>query len=115
MQKVIYSNQGGLGVILTAGEQESDLFKDKTFVVNGLAIRPGDTTDLFGLFNKPVRYVGVLRDDETCMVFHLGMESDIFGEIAYYNCFYWIAESRLATKYAEHTVRDFKWIGGSWK
>lgn len=117
MEKVVYSKKGGLGLILNAGEKESDFMKSKNFVINGKLLRTNEMTDLFGLFTEPVRFAGVLKDDENCMCFVLGFGvGDLFGlPQTYYSCFYWISENRLANKYKEGTVRDFKWIDGAWK
>lgn len=116
MEKVIYKNKGGLGLILSASENESDFIKPKDFIINGKEIKSETMTDLFGLFTEPVRFAGVLNDDENCMCFMLGNgEGDLFDIPTYYSCFYWISETRLANKYKEGTVRDFKWINGAWK
>lgn len=116
MEKVIYSNKGGLGLILSANENERDFIKSKDFIINGKEIKSDTMTDLFGLFTEPVRFAGVLNDDENCMCFMLGNgEGDLFDIPTYYSCFYWISENRLANKYKEGTVRDYKWIDGAWK
>lgn len=78
MKKVIYSNNGGLGII--TGKEEID-FIDKTSVyLHGSELYPNIKTDLDDMFSEPVRYCGLLKDeDHNIMVFHLGSESDFFG------------------------------------
>lgn len=115
MEKVIYQNKGGLGIILEASEKESSFFGPKEFTINGTTIKPGDYTDLFGLFIEPVLYVGNLLEDENCMVFLLGEDENLFHKLTYYSCFYWITETRLANKYTDSTVRDYNWINNAWK
>lgn len=114
MEKVIYSNKSGLGIILSANENEVDFFTYKEFQVVNTIIKPTDFTNLFGLFTSQVRFCGCLIGDENCMVFHLGNDGNLF-ELKYYSCFYYINEWRLANKYSENTCRDFNWINGSWK
>lgn len=117
MKKVSYSNEGGLGLILNANDNERDFIKSKDFIINGKEIKSETMTDLFGLFAEPVRFAGVLNNDENCMCFMLGKgEEDLFDIPTYYSCFYWISENRLlANKYREGTVRVYKWINGAWK
>lgn len=115
MEKVIYRNKGGLGLILEQKEIESDYFKPKDFIINGELIRTGVMTDLFGMFLEPVRYSGVLIDDENCMCFFLGTSADLFKMEKFFSCFYWISETRIANKYSEGTVRDFNFINGIWR
>ena len=115
MEKVIYQNKGGLGIILEPSDNREQLFGKKEFKINNLIIKPGDYTDLFGLFTEPVKYVGNLLEDENCMVFLLGDDADLFHQITYYSCFYWINENRLANKYTDSSVRDFNWVNNTWK
>ncbi len=115
MEKVIYNNKGGLGCILEGHEKEQDFFEKQSFVVNGQTIHPEDYTNLMGLFTSPVRFVGALKDKQNCMIFFLGTDGNLFENLNYYSCFFWIAENRLANKYTDSTARDFNFIGGVWK
>ena len=115
MEKVIYGGKSGLGIILANNEIESDYIVEKSFTINGQELRTGMFTNLFGMFNEAVKYVGVLKSDLKCMCFLLGTEENIFSNLTYYSCFYWISENRLANKYAEGTVRDYNFINGKWK
>jgi hypothetical protein len=115
MEKVIYSNKGGLGIILDIDDKESDYFDDSSFMINGEIIIPECETTLFGMFDKPARFVGALRDDPKCMIFHLGDNTDLFDTYKYYSCFYWIAENRICNKYTELSARDFLFVNGKWK
>jgi hypothetical protein len=112
MEKVIYSNKGGLGIILNDGENEYDFILEKSFTINGSLLNPGDNTELGGMFDKPVKYVGALNEgNHNCMVFYLGLDKNYH----YYSCFYWITENRIANKYKENTARDFNWVNGKYK
>lgn len=115
MEKVIYSRGGGLGIILDSQESEKDFFMEKSFVINGQTIHPGDFTDLFGLYSAPARYVGVFKEDKICMAFCLGSSSNLFETKTFYSCFYWLAEDRVANTYSEGAWWDYRWISGRWK
>jgi hypothetical protein len=115
MEKVIYSKKGGLGIILDIGEKESEYFNNDSFKINGQILIHGAKTTLFGMFDKPVRFVGALKDDPKRMVFHLGDHADFFDSKRYYSCFYWIAENRICNKYSELSARDFIFVNGKWK
>lgn len=129
MEKVIYKNHEGLGIILLGNENETDYFEDKEFVINGKTLRPGDFTDLDCLLFRKIRYVGILKKDEkcfdnevilstggNCIVFHLGDDvPDLFDTKKYYSCWYYISETRLANKYSERTARDYNYKNGKWK
>lgn len=115
MEKVIYSNQGGLGIILNDHKDESVYFEAKEYIVNGEVLTPGTMTTLSGLYSEPLQYMGTLKDDTKCMVFKLGDESNLFDTKIYYSCIYWITELRVANKYKEGTARDFIFKNGKWK
>ena len=117
MEKVIYLNNGGLGIILDSNENEIDFIDNtKSFIINGKTLMPNDNTTLFGMYDAEAKYVGTLKNDNNnCMVFCLGSNDDLFGSKIYYSCFYWINDNRIANKYKEGTVRDFIFVNGVWK
>ena len=115
MEKVIYSNKQGLGIILNSDELESDFFNANEFKVCNQNLIPGTYTDLFGMFYDKVRFVGSLKDDSTVMCFHLGNDTNLFESKSYYSCFYYISEYRILNKYKEHTARDYNFINRKWK
>lgn len=115
MEKVIYSNKGGLGLILDSEETEEKYIKPKAFLINGQELKPNDMTDLFGLFDKPVRYAGALKGEGNCMCFELGSDGNLFGSKTYYSCFYWLQEDRLLNKYTPNSARDYRYVNGKWK
>lgn len=115
MEKVIYSDKGGLGIISDSNENENDFIQDTSFLINGIQMNPGEKTTLFGMFEKEVKFVGSLTEDAKCMVFYLGQVNDLFESKKYYSCFYWIAENRILNKYQEYTARDFLFVNGKWK
>ncbi len=118
MEKVIYSCNGGLGVILH-NENEADFINHESIFVGDRLFLPGDMTDFMGMFIKPIRYAGLLIESESesrkIMCFHTGDDSDLFGKKSYYYCFYKISDSRIFNKYTENSGRDYNWINGQWK
>ena len=117
MQKVIYKDKGGCGLILENGEEEKDFIEEKSVILHGEELVPGSFTNLDNLFNKPIRYAGILKNekDSIVMCFHTGNEENLFSEVKYYYCFFWISQFRIANKYSENTARDFNWINNNWK
>lgn len=115
MEQVIYSDKGGLGMILNHDEKESDFIIDHPVMINGKELQPGSFTELFGMFLKPVRYVGLAKDELNKMIFHLGNEEDLFNTQKYYSCFYRIAENRIANQYQHGSLRDFLFVKNRWK
>lgn len=113
MEKVIYSGQGGIGLILDETEHLDDYIIKVPVVLHGITMHPDTYTDLDGLFPQNVIYKGMLKDssDHKVMVFFIGVD----GGSRYYQCFYWITETRIANKYKEGTVRDFIWKNNKWK
>lgn len=84
MEKVIYSKNGGLGIIMDDYENESDFIEKGWMPIVGTKINSGEKTKLFGFFDEPVLFVGTLKDDARCMVFLLGNHSDLFDHKRYY-------------------------------
>ena len=115
MEKVIYSNNGGLGLILENDEKESDFIENQSFVVNGEEIKPGYFYDLSGYFLQPMRFCGSLNGENNCMVFYTGESTDLFEKKRFYYCVYWISETRIANKYTWTSARDFNYKNGEWK
>lgn len=116
IEKVIFSCNGGLGIITDSTIDKSSFIHRQNVILHGYALTPGDRTTLDGLFNDDVVYEGLLLNDEHhVMIFHLGNDSNIFESKEYYSCFYWINENRIANKYKEGTVRDFIWKNDNWK
>lgn len=115
MEKTIFSNNGGAGIVLI-NELEDDFIMKKSFTVHGTTIEPDSMTVLDGFFTEPIRYAGMLKNEEICtLCSHTGSISDMFDKYDYYYCFFYISETRLANKYSPKSARDFKWINGKWK
>jgi hypothetical protein len=121
MEKAIYSNNGGLGIILDSEENEIDFFAATTLQVGTETLKPQDLTTLFGLFSEPVRYAGTLKNESenlTVMCFYLGdSDGNLFEQPKkYYSCFYWVSENRIANKYSTgNNCRDFHFKNGQFK
>ena len=115
MEKVIFSNKNGLGLILTEIEIESNYFENETLKVVDEILIPENETTLKDFFTKKVTYKGTLKNHKNCMVFYLGNESNLFDNLKYYSCVYWITENRIVNKYTFLSARDFNWNGKEWK
>lgn len=115
MEKVIYSGNQGLGIIMDDLENESDYIDEGWMPIVGTKLNSGDKTKLFGFFTREVVFVGTLKDNPKCMVFLLGNDSDLFDSKRYYACLYWITPTRIVNKYKEGTARDFIYKDGKWK
>jgi len=117
MQKVIYKNQGGLGIILDQNESEADVFKQEPIEVGTSLLLPEAMTTLYGFFVKEVRYVGTYhwKGCNRLMVFCAGSERDIFETQTYYYLLAYISPTMIANKYSDNTARGFQLVDGQWK
>lgn len=116
MEKVIYSDKGGCGLILDTFEHECDFIDKKSVKLHGEILEPGELTTLYGMFSQPIRFAGILKDSEfTEMCFHTGNAENLFECIKYYYIFYWIDENRIANCYSYGSARDFFWKNNHWK
>lgn len=116
MEKVIYKNQGGMGIILDLKENENDFIIPQALKIVDSLLNPGEFTDLHGLFTEPIRFCGLLKNETSkTLVFHTGDSSTLFESKKYYYCFVWIHNLRLANSYSYLSMRDFNWVNGSWK
>lgn len=116
MTKTIYTMQQGLGLILDADEKESDFILPMGVMLHGEELRAGDYTTLDGYFEVPLRFVGVMTDeDHVEMIFQAGDDTDLFGSRKYYYRVYWISENRIVNCYSIGSARDFNWIDNHWK
>ncbi len=109
MEKVIFNKGQGLGIIsaekLNFIDKVSVQFEFGTFI-------PGQKTDLQGMYEEPLEYLGLLKNEtQKVMVFYIGEVQRKY----YYSCWYYINEKRIANKYKEGTARDYNWINGKWK
>lgn len=105
MEKVIFSNNGGMGIVLEPGERECDFFEFKKINLVGEVIKPGIWHDLFGKFNKPLRFVGAPAGSNNLFALHLGEHEGV----NYYSVWMYISPTRIGNKYREGSFRDFNW------
>lgn len=115
MEKVIYSKNRGRGMILDQHDDNLVYFTPKSVIVNGIQIKPGDMTTMSDFFPQNYKYVGVLKEDNTCMVFFMALESNLFDTHRYYTCWWKIAENRIFNMFSQIGGRDFNYINGQWK
>lgn len=116
MKEVIYSKNGGMGIILDINENENDFIDKVEIKIVDTILVPGQLTDLFGMFKTPIRYVGLQKNVDTKnMVFHTGDSGDLFSQNKYYYCFIWLSKTRIFNCYKYGTARDFNWVKGKWK
>ncbi|MFN8238610.1 MAG: hypothetical protein U0T77_10620 [Chitinophagales bacterium] len=116
MEKVIYGNNQGLGIVLDEFEQIDDFVLKSSVVLHGNILEPGSWTDLDRMFSSRVRYEGLLKgEDHNIMVFFIGVDADLSEHKSFYQCFYWLNETRIGNKYKEGTFRDFNWKDNKWK
>lgn len=117
MQKVIYQNQGGLGIILDQNEAEADVFKQECIDVGTSTLSPGDMTTLYGFFKSEARYVGTYHWEgcNRLMVFCAGSERDLFDTQTYYYLLAYISPTMIANKYSDNSARGYQLKNGQWK
>ena len=115
MKKVIFTDKNGLGLILKENEREKNYFENENLKVVNEILIPEKETTLKGFFYKNVIYKGTLKNHKNCMVFYLGNEWNLFDNLKYYSCVYWITENRIVNKYSFRSARDFNWNGTEWK
>jgi hypothetical protein len=117
MQKVIYANQGGLGIILDQNESEADVFKQEPIEVGTSVLSTGTMTTLYGFFKSEVRYVGTYHWEgcNRLMVFCAGSEKDLFDTQTYYYLLAYISPTMIANKYSDNSARGYQLKNGQWK
>jgi hypothetical protein len=115
MEKLIFTDKNGLGLILTENEIESNYFENEILKVVDEILKPENETTLKDFFTKKVIYKGTLKNNKNCMVFYLGNEWNLFDNLKYYSCVYWITENRIVNKYSFLSARYFNWNGNEWK
>ena len=115
IEEVIYSNNGGLGII-NNGADESE-FIDKIEVnILGNNLSPETMTNLNGYFFEDVKYCGLKKNTtHKIMVFYTGANADLFDTKKYYYCVYLIKNKRIANVYSYGSCRDFIYKNGAWK
>lgn len=117
MERVIYKNNGGLGLILT-NESESNHILPQDIILHGITLHPGDMTSIDGMFTAPMRYAGTISHpslDLRVICLHAGNEENLFTNHSYYYCLIYLDQLTLINKFTENTARNFIWKDGKWK
>jgi hypothetical protein len=116
MEQVLFSNNGGLGIILNSNESESDFFKTEEIKIVDETLIPNSFYNLFGFFIEPIRFCGIFNiKNHRFLIFHSGNEDDLFDSKKYYYCIGYLSPIKLFNQYAPFTARDFNWNGNEWK
>jgi hypothetical protein len=97
---------------LISDEKELNL-PNKQYEIGKEVLSKGCKTTLYGYFDNPTEYVGVL--DKKFMVFYLGEESDLFGSKHYFKAILYLSERRIFVLFKEGSGRDFLLKDGQWK
>jgi hypothetical protein len=115
LKKVIYSNNGGMGLISNVGPYHPKIVQEKV-VLHGKELKPGEETVLDGFFKSEVIYVGTLESkNHKVMCFYAGKKADLFEENHYYYCLVYLDENNILNKYTYSSARSFIWNGSQWK
>jgi hypothetical protein len=110
MEKVIYSDNCGEGLILYNDEKIN--IKPLLVKIANEIIHPGEKTTMSGYFKEPLLYCGLYRK---ALVFYIGTEQNLFESIHYYQIVHKISENRLFSMFRFDSGRDFNFINGIWK
>ena len=116
MERVLYSQKEGAGIICEAGEI-IPVRKDSVCIVDEV-IMPGTFTDLKGFYKRAVEYIGLdaSNSDSKIMIFHLGSSKDLFPK-SYYAEVLYLTPTRFYIQYNPLGGRDYNWNAktGEWK
>lgn len=115
IQKTIYNDACGLGIVTDEYDAIYQIAKPSIVTVNNVDLIPGDKVNLDGYFLCDLVYVGVLDENENCLVFYLGNDEDLFENIFYFKCIFKVSETRIFDKYTKISGRDYNYINGQWK
>ena len=101
-----------MGLIFQQGENMEDYFLPEILEVGNDCLIPGENTTMSGFFNVPVKYVGILKDEQSkFMCFYLG-EDD---RQHYYEVVVYINSLRIFKKYTDLSGRDYIFKNNKWK
>lgn len=118
-ERKIDTKQGNY-IVAESREFETTLVKSPLQLLH-LKVDPGEKTDLYGFFSKPIEFVGWYSKSAAC--FYLGDgSSDLFSSgSSYYDVTFIIGKNRIFKKYSQSDLsgRDFilvqNGIGLVWK
>lgn len=92
--------------IVASGRDFEGMLEKKCLDLGDLNIKPGETTCLYGWFEKPVEFCGFLKN---AAIFYLGAgDSDLFSDGGqYYDVTYIIETGRIFKSYKPGSGRDY--------
>lgn len=112
MDKVIYSDKQGSGVVCSNSKEIYSLAQKKPIRINGTTYNPGDFTNLDNFFCRQLEYIG---RNENEAFFLMGTNNDLFNEKWYYQSIYVISETRIFLMYAPNSGSDYNYVKTRWK
>ena len=116
VEKVIYSNNVGTGIICNTEKEIEQIIEKVNITINNVVIEPCTLTDLSGFFLEKIKYLGLLKNENhKVMVFLLGYDTDLFEKKIYLKTYFKIANNRIADKYSCLGCRDFNFVNNEWK
>ena len=116
VEKVIYSNHVGTGIICNTEKEVEQIIEKVNITINNVDIEHGTLTDLSGFFLEKIKYLGLLKNENhKVMVFLLGYENDFFEKKIYLKTYFKISNNRIADKYSYSGCRDFNYVENKWK
>lgn len=113
MTPTIYSHGQGMGYVSTTAILPDGFVREETTCFEPGTILPGMSTDLFGFFAKPMRYMGIHGEHE--MIFYIGSTADLFGEHHYWQGMIYCSRTRIFSMYSNNAGRDYNYVKGKWK
>ena len=109
----VFGNNQGSGYIHKSPEVITEEVKPVPMTITGVKINPGEETTLSDHFCRPLKYLGMLDDNE--MIFLMGTTGDLFETNYYYQSVHRIADGRIFEMFSHGSGRDFNFINGKWK
>lgn len=115
MTPVIFSDSQGMGYVSSAAVLPEGFIRDRGEAVNiaGGTLYPGTDSDLMGFFSRPLRYLGIHKENE--MIFYIGSTADLFGEVHFWQRMIYCSRTRIFSMYSNNAGRDWNWVNNQWK
>ena len=113
LNSVIFSFGQGMGYIEKTPDTIENAIRKVPVTLAGATIHPGEETTLQNYFCRPLKYMGLLNENE--MTFFLGQDADMFDSKYYYQAVAKIQEDRIFEMFTHKAGRDHYFVNGNWK